>query len=234
MGDGIQTRAVTSVYGTFIISWLLLHWLFIYTVLFVSEQLIYTQTGLLKNVYLVQTFFNLNDWYFYVSWAAPFLLTWLVIWKLPKWILIPAFEKDEEYRVEKLKTRIRLDKQVEVQEISLAVEKDKKLAVQEKRATRKKRIEEKTPEVLWDEEYKAFELSSLYPQFDLILKSVYENAGKIVDYDDYNQVTFQIPRELLAYAHTSDLVTLDKDKEKIELTEKGKYFVAQYSKRLDF
>ena len=50
--------------------------------------------------------FNTNWQLLISSWLLPFFVTYLVIWELPKWILIPAFEKEEKYRKDKKKTRL--------------------------------------------------------------------------------------------------------------------------------
>ena len=97
----VRNRATNSLYGTFVISWAVFHWKFIISLLFLSEEKIWDVTGLLKTDYLSKLLFNSSDWYFYVSWIAPFLLTWIIIWKLPQWILVKAYKETEKYETEK-------------------------------------------------------------------------------------------------------------------------------------
>ena len=52
----LRERMTSPVYGIFIISWLALHWKFIFTMFFVSEDKILEKTFLLKHEYLEQNF----------------------------------------------------------------------------------------------------------------------------------------------------------------------------------
>ena len=84
IAESVKARLSNTLYGTFAISWLIFHWNFVFSVLFLDQEKIWEYSHLLKDDYLVQRFFNWADWYFYISWLAPFLLTWIVIWKLHK------------------------------------------------------------------------------------------------------------------------------------------------------
>jgi hypothetical protein len=199
--DVTRKRLTSPVYGTFLISWLVFHWEFVFTALFVSEEKIWQVSGLLKNDYLVKTFFDLGNWYFYVSWILPFVFTWLIIWKFPKWISLPAFKKDEEYRLEKNRIRIIEQKKLEIKELE--------------------------PRIGWRIEYNSFKNSQYYHDFNLIIESVYEGSGKIT-WAGRRGLT-NLPKGILAYAHTNGLIDLDGDKKSINLTEKGKFFVKRFS-----
>lgn len=229
--DVLHRRASTPIYGTFLISWLLFHWELIYTAFFVSQDHILVQTNMLKNDYLIQTFFNLQDWYFYASWILPLFLTWFVIWKLPDWVLLPAFEKDEEYRVKKVNTRLRLEKSILSEETKLVEQSAKKLEAEEKRASKQKSIEKTEPRILWEKEYAEFKSSSHYASFGRIVEAIYQHGGRIEWHvSPQSAVKVGIPKLLLAYAHTHELIELDKDKNNyqvIQLTEKGKFFVGK-------
>mgnify|MGYP001614772465 FL=1 len=163
-------------------------------------------------------------------WLLPIVLTYLIIWIFPKWISIPAFKKDVEYKTEKRRIEITAQKDLESQkiaELNVATVRIKK----EKEVTKtKKEIEKIDPAQKWEGEYQNFKAQPLFSKFQSIIAAIYEHNGKISIYDSYNErYSFQIPKDILAYSHTNDLVTFDKTKESIELTEKGKLFVRQYS-----
>jgi len=223
--DVLNRRASTPIYGTFIISWIIFHWEFLYTSFFVNEDFIYRTTGFLKNQYLVNTFINYNNWYFYFSWIMPFILTWFVIWVLPKLILLPAFEKDEEYRVSKIKIRVDLERGLVDKKTELAKSETRKFEAEEQKVIKQKKVEKIDPGILWEQEYLDFKNSPNYDPFELVLKTIYENGGYLRDSG--------IPTELLAYVHGGGIVELNNDKFNnriISLTEKGKFFVEQYTK----
>jgi hypothetical protein len=106
VNKAINKRLTTPIYGTFFIYWVIFHWNFVYTTFFVSEDKIWQSTGLLKNIYLEQYYFNYHNFDFFILWILPVILTWLTIWFFPKYVLISAFKKDEEYETEKIIFRI--------------------------------------------------------------------------------------------------------------------------------
>jgi len=230
--DVLHKRASTPVYGTLLISWAVFHWEFLYTAAFDSQEYIYNQTGLLKNDYLIKTFFDVGHLYFYVSWVMPFLITWLVIWKLPDLVLLPAFEKEEENRVKKINTRLRLEKQVVTEETKLVEQTTKKLEAEEKKATRQKKVEQVSPQVLWEKEYKEFQATQHYSTFRWLTEAVYQHGGLTEWYPPHSSSKFGISQSLLAYAHSHELIELGKDEnnyQTISFTEKGKFFVGKIS-----
>ncbi|KKT74217.1 MAG: hypothetical protein UW71_C0031G0002 [Parcubacteria group bacterium GW2011_GWB1_44_7] len=109
--EAIKERFFSPFYGTFIISWLIFHWKFVYTAFFVSEEKIWESAGLLKNDYLSETFFDFSSLHFYISWILPFVLTYLIIWRFPKWISIPAFREDLDNITKKQKMLITAEKE---------------------------------------------------------------------------------------------------------------------------
>lgn len=227
--EALGKRLTTPIYGTFFISWLIFHWEFAYTMFFVGEEKIFQATKLLKNDYLTQTFFNLSDPYFYISWIAPFILTWLIIWQLPEWISIPAFKKEEKDKTTKKLIRIQEQKRLELEQGLLEEVKTKKLEEVSKQAKEKKKIEKIDPTIKWEEEYQQFQQMSYYKDFNRLLESVYEYGGKTSWFPPNSGYSISIPKTLLAYTHTGDLIEFSNSKESITLTEKGKFFVKRFS-----
>lgn len=224
-----KKRLTSPIYGTFLISWLIFHWEFVFTVLFVSEDKIWQSMGLLKNEYLVKNFFNFFDWYLYLSWILPFILTWLIIWKFPKWISLPAFKKDEEYRLEKTKIRITEQKKVETEEIKFEQEKKKKLNVVRETVKKEKEIEKLDPTINWEKEYEIFKNTQYYSNFGIIIESIYQHNGNTDWYQNNSVVKTHIPKGILAYCHTNGLIEFGKNNESISVSEKGKFFIRQFT-----
>ena len=219
----VKKRLTSPIYGVFLISWIIFHWEFIFTMFFVSEEKIWQTVGLLKNDYLSRTFFDFSDWYFYISWILPFIITWLVIWKFPKWISIPAFKKGEEDKTEKRIIEI-------IEQRKLEEESVKKLKVVTEKAYEQKEIKKLDPTVGWREEYEQFKKSVFYHKFRFILASIYKHNGRISIIDPYSgKIEFEISKDILIYSHTNGLITIDKKSNEIDLTDKGKFFVKLFS-----
>jgi len=227
--DTVNERMNTGVYGIFLLSWTAFHWEFLYSAFFVNEQNIYLTTGLLRNEYLVRSFFDITSLYFWVSWLMPIAITMLVIWKLPEWVLLPAFRQEEKYRVAKINTRLEVEMGIVSRETKLIEEKEKKLEAEERVIGKQKVVELANPTIGWDDDYERFKKLSFAHKFSKIIESYYKRRAEIVDTDDYNQVVFEIPEDILAYAHSNGIVEIDSNSNKIVMTDKGKYFISKFS-----
>lgn len=226
----IKKRLTTPIYGTFLLSWIIFHWKFIFSLFFVSEDKIWQATGLLKNDYLSKEFFNFSDWYFYVSWIMPIILTWLIIWKFPKWISIPAFKKAEEEKTEKIIIKINEQKKIETGQIKLQEENIKKIKTVAQKTKKEKEIEKLDPTINWKEEFEQFKKHHIFYKFKQIIESLYKHNGRITLFTSggYSRV---VGPDILALAHSKELINIKNDKnsiEVIELTNKGKFFVSKY------
>lgn len=229
--DIMKKRLTSPIYGIFLISWIIFHWNFIFTIFFVSEDKIWNATGLLKNEYLEKTYFDFMNFKFYILWILPFIITYFIIWWFPKWISIPAFKKDEEYKTQKRIIEIIEKKKLEeenvkkLEVITRRTQKEREVKEQEKK------IEKIDPTVKWQMEYAhQFRGKPFYGKFRYIIDSIYKYNGDIAVENEYGQgFKFEIPRDILVFSHTNDLITIDKKEGKIELTEKGKFFVKQFS-----
>lgn len=230
IAETLKNRLTNSLYGTFFISWVIFHWNFIFSVFALDDSKVLLMSGLLKNDYLWQRYFSVHDWYFWFSWVMPFFLTYIIIWKLPKWVLVDAYTRTEDYETEKKVIKIANQKRIVREEAQLEEQTTKKVTAVAKQKVEEKKIKEADPTVEWDGQYQQFKQSKFASIFSMIITSIYEYNGDIkVEGDLYERIKFQIPQDLLAYAHTNDLVLLDKIKGKIELTAKGKFFVKKYT-----
>lgn len=227
VNDTIKKRTASPVYGTYIIYWVIFHWQLIYTAFFVSEDKIWASSGLLRNEYLYKTFFNYNNLSFYLYWILPAILTFLTIWYFPVWFGIAAFSKDEEFRIKKRKIRIQKNKELEVEETKLEEKNVERLETVEKKVKKEKDIKFLDPTIEWQKDYEKFKQTKFFKSFNFIIESIYKQNGWIKKNVGYN--VFQIPQDLLAYAHTNNLVKFINKSEQIELTDKGKFFVKNYT-----
>lgn len=225
----LKKRMANPIYGTFIISWSIFHWNFVYSLFFLDQKLVLDSTGLLKNEYLICKFFNISDPSFYICLALPFVFTYLVIWKFPKWFFLPAVRKEEEYECEKQKIRLKAKREIEEEKIKLESDKTK-LVEQEKakietiiETTKKKEEAEKIdPTLLWDEEYIEFKKNVLYKDFGEIIGTIYGGHGYV------SRLINAGLGAIVGYCHALNLIEYYDDQNKIELTEKGKFFTKKY------
>jgi hypothetical protein len=226
----LKDRVTSPFYGYFLISWILVNWKFIYIAFFIDQEILIKTTGLLRNEYLnnLVPAFSPSFWlHFFI---VPFTVTVLAFWVFPyvtriffrknlrNHIALKVIELRETSRSTKAKTDL-------VQVETELIKKESKKARQEKKA------EQETPEVVWEKEFEDFKKTLLYSKFDYIIQAVYEHNGDILVPGQWNESSpvFHIPKDILAFSHTSDLVTMDKVKGKIELTPKGKFFVKKSS-----
>ena len=226
--DICKKRLTSPLYGVFLISWIVCHWNFIFTMFFVSEDKIWEATKMLKIDYMSKTFRNYSDWKFYLFGALPFLMTYLIIWHFPKWFSLPAYQKEEEYKTKKRKIKIKeLNKLKELENTSK--EKDiEKLTLEKKESQKKKEIEIIDPTINWKKEFLEFKNSIYYKDFDIILHSIYKKDGSISWYNSYKNYD-SIPQSILAYGHSNNLIEFGPKQGFIQLTKKGKFFVKEFS-----
>lgn len=223
----LKNRVANPVYGTFAIAWVALHWEFVFSIFLLDQDLIRKQTGMLKNEYLVSRFFDPCEWYFWFSWMAPFLITWLVIWKLPGWIFLPAFREEERFLFERRKIRLTHQKDLEILEKEAAQKSVERLEVVAEKAEKEKEIVNIDPTIGWENDYRDFLGTRYSEQFPLLIESIYNHDGYTA-WGTQSMGDVSLSLELLAYAHSNGLVTR-LGSSQIDLTAKGTFFVKRYS-----
>jgi len=227
----LNGRAKTQLYGIFIFWFLLLHANIIFTSLFVSQDLIYKSTDMLKNEYIGHTYFQTGEWSFWILelaklWAAV-SLTYLMIWLLPKTLVARAYDQELDDHYKRRAKKIKKDLELEKQRQTLSDEQLKTTKKQEAVVEKQEDLEQKELRQ-WQKEYKAFVDSGLQGILKDITRSVYEHGGYIVRYVKRNtQYSPNIDKDTVAIAHSSGLVELNVDNDRITLTPKGKYFISQ-------
>ena len=236
-----SSRLRTQLYGLLGFWWVVFHWEFFYALFFVNQNIIFRKTGLLKNEYLKQHFYDYSHKQFWVQFLASVILTFamtiLMIWVIPRFILIRAFEREQKDRAERLKVKIKYEEDVQKERTNLEkkitqLEEQlaKRFASTEKRVVQEKKVQDADPTSKWQEEYDQLKKSQLYNDFDELVKSLYEYGGKtkVVSDDIMERTIFELDRDLLAYSDANDLISYDRSKGIISLTEKGKFFIKQY------
>lgn len=213
---------LNPIYFIFGISWVLVHWRFFVVMFLISNNDIVLEYKITKDVYLKTILFDMNYWYCSILVILiPFFVTWLVIYHIQPKLFPPLLRKHKKYEDEKLS-------------IEKGIEEKKKevLNLTEDNVKKQKEIEKLAPESLWLRDFLEFTKHFLYKDFNYIIQSIYEYNGNVSVEDTryYGaQDLFRIPKEILAYCHTTNLINFDNNKSKIELTEKGKFFVKEYS-----
>lgn len=234
--DSIEDKVTSPVYGVFIVSWLIVHWKFVYTAFFVSEEKIWEATeGMLKSDYLTQTFFNFSNFQFYLFFALPFLLTWLLIWKFPKWISIPAFRKSQEFEVEKSKIKLQtrlnvLEEQLRITEVTeQKTKKEKEIKEQEKE------IKKIDPTIEWLNEFNNILLKEKDVQaIKEGSRVIYETNGRFTTNPENERHGYNsyISSSSLSRLDALGLVKMMSEKRDVmEFTEKGKFFIRELQKK---
>jgi ABC-type multidrug transport system fused ATPase/permease subunit len=216
----------SSVYGTFIVYWFIFHWKFIITIFFVSEEQIEKiKYGVLKTDYLAQLLWDVQHPFLSaLVFILPIFFTFLSIWVFPKLFVFRAYERQKLNNREKGRIDNEINKKYlnEINTIkTIEIDNEKK---------------QKELERGWLSEYYIFrDKTKLYDDFIFIKKSIYYYNGNIKVEDemsfDINRKTYQfeIPLDILSYCHSNNLINIDNNRGKIELTDKGKYFMLKYN-----
>jgi hypothetical protein len=221
--EALKKRTSNHLLGTFSIFWAICHWQLFVVLFFVSEDNILLFTNKLKNDYLLSLLTDFSKISTWINWIAPFIFTWLLIWVLPKLILIPAYRKECEYKTEKKKIKITMDNKIKILETEIERESVEKLKYVSERIDREKEIKEKDPTILWQEEFEQFKKLPLSKNFKYITEAIYKKQGW------FNTHNFVVPKDVLAYSHSNGLIAFsNKENSQIELTDKGKFFVKNY------
>jgi K+ transporter len=211
--EAMKNRLTNSLYGTFFLSWIIFHWNFIFSMIALDDNKVFQSTGLLKNEYLIARYFNVHDWHFWILLVAPFILTYIIIWKLPKWILLRAYNKNEEYEIEKQIIKISQAKRVEQAKTGLEEQTAKKVTAVAKQVVEQKKIQEIDPTLAWNTEYFKFKNLGYSIKYSEFLNDFYSG----------NKYLHQFSSNNISYF---DVLGLIKIRENIieNLTEKGKFF----------
>jgi hypothetical protein len=226
-----KDRVTHPLYKTYAVSWFIVNWKVIYSLFFVSEDYIFEKYGLLRNEYFFDLFFSISGYYFWIFVILfPVIITWLMIWVFPDLIFIKATKRNERFRVDKTIARIDAEKRIEEGKSDLILAKKENIKEQIEVEKIKKANK---PEIKWEKEFMIFKAATIYLDFQDIIDSIYTKSGLTKEnWIGGNVYGFKVNKEILAYSHANNLIEIipnENDVNRIELTDKGKYFVLRYS-----
>lgn len=158
--------------------------------------------------------------------TIPAIVAYLFIWQLPK-ISNLAHTTHLNYE---FKRKLEFHRQNTIFQGKIADEKEKEVTAITRQVIAKKEITNQlTQEEKWEIEYEKFKKNSLFFSFSSILKSIYNEEGRITIIQNSKWVRI-IGANILAIADSLDLISISKrdNYEYVELTEKGKYFSKKY------
>lgn len=215
-----KDRTTSPLYGTFILSAILLNWKLFYILFWQNEEYL-----LLPRIeYVQQTILDQQSFWSHLARLTifPVISTYLIIWWLPmlsNW----AHKKHIEFYYERKlifdKARLEYENKEKKTLISIATLKKEQVEV-------KKEIQKNTlPEDEWLVEFEDFKKNILFKKLKQLKDVLYEYGGKTVVGGER-----QVNSDILAMAHTKGLILIKESgyQEKIELTEKGKFFLKKY------
>lgn len=222
----LNKKASSTLILVFVISWIICHSQGFAAMFFTDQDLIFRKYGMLKNEYLNQYFFgNFCDYDFWIRTLLPFFLTWFYIWVMPKLIINRAYKKqindrvDREIIKEEAQQRL-IKEQKETTKEEIAIKKE-----QVKLAEENKKLENKTPGKIWDNEYEDF---TKIPDYSDILSqlqdTIYQHHGSIRD--GYSNIVHMTSKALMI-CDTNNLITISGNT--CSITDKGKHFLKHFS-----
>jgi hypothetical protein len=231
--EAMHRRTATSIIGTYFTFWALFHWQVFYVTLFVSQQIIFTKFGMMKNEYINHYFLGirLDQLSYYFDFLAPVLLTWLYIWKLPDWLFIRSFKVERRHKLDKRIVLIEGETELEKKRLELASQNTKTLVEEKKAVAVEQEIIKIDPTKGLDKEYEQY-IKRPYGKGSLIeiKDTVYKHFGFIGDYQNPSNGRFEVNHvnsNYIAMAHTNGLIKFNKDNTQITLTDKGLHFLSR-------
>ncbi len=221
----VKERSTSPMYGTFIFSVILWNWKFFYVLFWQEEE----KLSLPRIEYVQQNFLNSQTWPIHITFfcVLPLVSTYIIIWWLPllnNWVhkkhlsfyyskksIIDSARLDYEKKQEKNLKLISLVKKEQV----------------EARKEINKNVSQEDRLILDFEEFK--KMKSYHEVMKQIKDAIYDNNGRLMLWNGVVDVA-AVTSDNLAVADSKKIVILSGvgDGRKIELTEKGKFFMEKY------
>ncbi len=147
-------------------------------------------------------------------------MTWIIIWKFPKWFLVDAYKKESDYYYQKKSIKLGNDILIENERKSLLKTREENI---NKEILIKEEIKKTDPEIDWKKDFNEFSKLPLFSSFQNIIDSIYTHSGYI-SYSD-----FRMPKDILVYSDVNNLIEKISSN-RISLTKKGKFFIKKFTK----
>jgi hypothetical protein len=221
-----RKRAVSTILVSYTVFWAIFHWQGIYATVFIDQNIIYKQHGLLKNEYVNKYFFGF-DWSniltihnldILLGWIIPAGLAYFYIWWLPKFVINPAYKREIGYKEQRRIEKTKSEKRIQDEERKL---------IEKQTATEEAKIElaDKKAEVSagWERDYQDFITNEkAVSSFNELLRIVY-NRNSIGQTESVSKMD----PDSLMMVEALDLIDATRSSS-IRLTDKGKYFARRY------
>tara|TARA_B100000745_G_scaffold272880_1_gene200987 strand:- start:4572 stop:5354 length:783 start_codon:yes stop_codon:yes gene_type:complete len=224
LNKALDERLSSPFYGFFILAWLSVNWQIPYTALFQDQELLLIEKGLLRAEYisseLIPSTLSL-EWIFYFF-ILPFWITIIVFW--PMQYVTRFFYRKYIKNVNHLEV-IRIKETTE--KIKAEKEEFDEVAA---RADAKKEAEEKSPEILWEEEYREIKKTKHFrDDFWIIKDLVMDYAGDMEFLDNVvrgSNKAVKIVKDYIFLLAAKGV--LRQSGSSISLTKKGTYIVGRF------
>lgn len=229
----LDERMWSSMYGTFIITWIIANWQAIYTTLFIDQELIFKTYNLLKIDYVWLYFYGWGNFTTYWKlFFEPIIFTYLIIWFLSKIELI-CFKKNYTNKINQRNAAIEEEEKLLQKEKNLEENRWKILDKKEENIDKEKKIEKEiTNEEKWEDDFIKLRTWVIFTSsMHDLRRSIYEFNWRTRETDNFNrEVIFQLTSEQTSYLHVNGLIDFQDGtgNQIIELTEKWKFFMKRY------
>lgn len=217
--DYLKEKSSSTILLSFIVFYVLCNCRWIFSSLFVDQALIVDKYNLLKGEYIYEYFIELHPdsfWFYFCS-LMPFLLTYLYIWWVPKFVINPAFKRQLKYKNERRCILLTEENKISVLRSELLKNESINTDAMIKLEDKKNKLNEKNPDVLLKDEYDLFKNNKEWIFALLTLQDVvYKNYGDISSRDP----------KIIMLLDVNGLTVLEDDIHgTISITEKGKFFL---------
>lgn len=228
IGNWFKERTTNPLYVAFIISVIIWNWKFFFILFFQNEEYLLQP----KIEYLDLYFNSLNCTYNLPHWISfllfPAISTFVIIWVLPYFnnFAYKTYLKFH-YQREAIKDAEKITYERKKEGSLIEISKLKESQVDIKRDIEKNTTEEDR----WIQEYESIKNKPLFKEMNKLKSVIYEHSGNTYYYNGAaGQYLLRIPADVLAVADSRGLIRISgvNHDQKIEPTEKGKFFIDRF------
>ena len=232
----LRRRATSTFMVAYSIFWAMWHWEGIYTTLFTSQEYIISQYGMLKNEYVARFFFGFSNiqgifWpslaWRILGFIIPALLAYLYVWWLPKFVTNPAYKREANYKIDRRIIKNEAELRLSNSERKKTEAKTKETTAKIESVKKEEEMKMLSPEEEWAVDFDRATLSNrtsfTVDALSALKETIYDYGGWII-----SEETRHIDGDELMFCDTNGLIKFyEKNTLRIEITEKGRYFLRQ-------
>ena len=222
----IKQRSVSTYVVSYSVFWSMIHWEKIYTTLFVSQDLIMQETGLLKSIYVkncVPTLGLVGICGVIVGAVVPAILAFCYVFFLP-YFLDWIYKREIKHRINREVVKIEESVRIDEAEEKRAEARAKKSSAELKLSKTRAEMVKNDPEILWSEEYNDFmaEQSGAKNVLDQLQQLIFTYDGDLTRVHNSRIVS----KDGAAVCYINGLIEYRGIMNEVaSLTEKGRYFL---------